>query len=367
MEEHAMRSEPVLRILAVRGLLLVLGVCSTAGALTHFKVASSADDEVFPTVCGTTVVYQFYSSRYDDWEIQGADVSDPALPVLFPITDVPGTDAYPVIDGNDVVWQHEYRPGEDWDIHAADISNRHAASRYVIAGTVHDERVPYVSGGVVVWQHLFVGAPDTDVFGARLTGQDDPNRFPVAASIDVDERYPCISGDLVVWNQRMPNVPQASLWGADISDPNNPRSFFTAMLLGDHEFPSISNGVVVGRETDGDGKVMLDNLFDPFNPEQISRSDRTACPKIHRHVVVWHEQDPSSRAWNIRAYNVRTGQEIVVTDRRMSDQMYPSVYAEPDSRRCIVVWQDNRDGNWDVYAAILDAADLGETPAPTQE
>jgi hypothetical protein len=51
----------------------------------------------------------------------------------------------------------------------------------------------------------------------------------------------------------------------------------------------------------------------------------------------------------------------------MSDQMHPSVYAEPDNRRCIIVWQDNRDGNWDVYAAILDAADLDETEAPTQE
>jgi hypothetical protein len=52
------------------------------------------------------------------------------------------------------------------------------------------------------------------------------------------------------------------------------------------------------------GKVMIDSLFDPFNPEGISSSTRTACPKIHRRIVAW--QDESNGTWDIRGLNLIT-------------------------------------------------------------
>lgn len=351
-----MRSKSPNRSLIAASLCLILAASASARALTVFAVATTGDDETFPTVSGNTVVWQFYNSRYGDWDIEGADISNTASPQGFAITDVPGDDHYPVVDGNDVVWQHQYRPDSDWDIHAADISNRPGVARYMVSATVDDERLPYVANGVVVWQHMFLGAPDWDILGAHLTGEDDPEAFFVAGSIDVQELYPCISGNLVVWHQKTPEVPQPFVWGADISDPCNPRSFYTTMVLGEHEIPCISNGWIVGRESDDVGRVVTDNLFDPFNPEEISRSGLTGCPKIHEHIVVWH--DFSNGTWDIRAYNLITRQEISVTDRKMSDQMNPAVYVDLEQEHAIIVWQDNRDGNWDIYAAVLDETEV---------
>jgi len=357
-----MRSELSGKSFVAAGLCLILAASGAVAQMTVFPVATTGDDEEYPTVSGGTVVWQFYNSRYDDWDIRGADISDEGVLRDFQITDVPGTDAYPMIDGNDVVWQHEYQPGLDWDIHAADLSNRAYIHTYIVSATADDERLPSVSGSVVVWQHMFFGESDWDILGAYLTGADDPEVIYVSTGIGVNELFPCISGELVVWNQKKPDADDPCVWGADISDPCQPHTFYTTMALGEYEMPCISGGWIVGRDTDDVGRVLLDNLFDPFNPEEISHSGQTACPRIHGHFVVW--QDFSNGTWDIRAYNRITRQEIVVTDRKMSDQMNPSVYVDAAQARATIVWQDNRDGNWDIYAATLETPEIIEPPTP---
>jgi beta propeller repeat protein len=351
-----MRSRISNKSLTVTSLCLVLAAATAARALTVFRVATGKDDEEFPSVSGNTVVWQFYNSRYDDWDIAGADISNTATPADFTISDIAGADFYPVIDGNDVVWQHHYRENSDGDVYGARIANGRRTSLYAVSATMDEERLPSVSDGVVVWQHKFSDVPDWDILGARLTGKDNPEPFYVSANIDVDELFPCISGSLVVWQQRSPDLPQPFVYGADISDPNRPRVFYTTMALGENEIPSLSKGWLVARETDGVGKVVVDNLFDPFNPEGISSSGRTGNPRIHKHIVVW--QDQSNNTWDIRAYNLSTRQEIVVTNMKMSNQVNPAVYVDTERQRAIIVWQDDRDGNWDIYAAILDGAEV---------
>jgi beta propeller repeat protein len=110
------------------------------------------------------------------------------------------------------------------------------------------------------------------------------------------------------------------------------------------------------------GKVFVDNLFDPFNPEGISGSGLTACPRIHKHLIVW--QDQSNGTWDIRGYNLLTRQEFVVTNMRMSDQVNPAVYVDSQHQRAIIVWQDDRDGTWDIYAAVVDGPEVATAAAP---
>ena len=50
----------------------------------------------------------------------------------------------------------------------------------------------------------------------------------------------------------------------------------------------------------------------------------------------------------------------MITDRKMSDQVNPSVYVDTEQQRAIIVWQDDRDGNWDIYAAVLEGPEVAE-------
>ena len=63
-------------------------------------------------------------------------------------------------------------------------------------------------------------------------------------------------------------------------------------------------------------------------------------------------QDNKARGnWDIWLW--RSGQEAVALITSAGDQMYPAT----DGRT--VVWQDNRNGNWDIYAYSLDAKKEG--------
>ncbi len=336
-----MRSESPTKATFVPCVLLVLAACSAAHAITVFKVASTADDELYPSVSGNTVVWQYFNSDYGDWDIMGAQIFDDSAGESFLIADFNGNDEFPIIDGNDVVWQFQYDQDSGSDVYGARVENGRTVARFAVSATEDNELLPWVSDGVAVWQHGFAGALDWDVLGAFLTGLDDPAPFIVSAAIDVNEMFPCISGNLVVWQERSSDLPAPFVYGADISDTNGPRVFYTNMALGDGEMPSLSDGWLVGRETDGVGKVMFDDLYDPFNPAGISSSGLTAYPKIHKHIVVW--QDQSNGTWDIRGYNLVTGQEFVVTNQKSSQQVNPAVYVDVEAQRAIVVWQDDRE------------------------
>lgn len=344
------------------GTVAIFSLCLTARALTIFPVAVTEDDETYPCVSGDTVVWQAFNSRYGDWDILGAQVSNGTALPSFPVGDFPNDDRFPIIDGNDVVWQHQYSPGGDGDIYGARLAEGRAMARFAVSNSSDDEVLPWVSNGVAVWQHRFAGAADWDILAAHLTGADNPAAFAVSVVVDVNELFPCISGNLVVWQESASDLPQPFVHGADISDPNSPRTFYTTMALGSEQIPSLSDGWLVGRETDDAGRVVVDNLYDPFNPEGISSSTQTAVPRIHKHVVVW--QDRSNGTWDIRGYNLVTGQEFIVTDLEMSDQVNPAVYVYPDEDQAIVVWQDNRNGNWDIYAALLDGPEVATQTGP---
>jgi len=69
-------------------------------------------------------------------------------------------------------------------------------------------------------------------------------------------------------------------------------------------------------------------------------------PATDGDTVVW--QDNRNGNWDIYAYDLNTSKEVQIT----SD---PSDQTNPDVDNGVVVWQDKRDGNWDIYAYDLKA------------
>ncbi|MEN6425226.1 MAG: hypothetical protein ABFE13_07680, partial [Phycisphaerales bacterium] len=82
-----MQSESLHKPPCAASLLTLLAVCAAAHAITIFPVAATEDDETYPTVSGNTVVWQFYNSRYGDWDIEGAQVSSGEVSPSFTVAD----------------------------------------------------------------------------------------------------------------------------------------------------------------------------------------------------------------------------------------------------------------------------------------
>ena len=69
-------------------------------------------------------------------------------------------------------------------------------------------------------------------------------------------------------------------------------------------------------------------------------------PAVFGHYVVW--QDERGGDWDIYAYDLNTQQEFTVCTAT-GDQHFPAIYGN------VVVWQDERNGNSDIYAYNLNA------------
>ncbi|MHC4520838.1 MAG: hypothetical protein ACYTAS_19785, partial [Planctomycetota bacterium] len=78
-------------------------------------------------------------------------------------------------------------------------------------------------------------------------------------------------------------------------------------------------------------------------------------PDVDGHLVVW--QDNRHGDWDIFGYNLVTGRMFQITDDP-DDQIHAAISGRT------VVWQDNRLGRWNVYAAVLDGPVVAGCSAP---
>ncbi len=72
-------------------------------------------------------------------------------------------------------------------------------------------------------------------------------------------------------------------------------------------------------------------------------------PDIEGNIVVW--QDNRNNNWDIFGYNLTTQKEFQITDES-HDQTNPAISGN------VVVWQDNRNGNSEIYAVVLDGPEV---------
>ena len=110
----------------------------------------------------------------------------------------------------------------------------------------------------------------------------------------------------------------------------------------------------------GNWDIYAADISEPNRPVEfaISRCNSSQTnPDIDGHIVVW--QDYRNDNWDIFGYNLTTQKEFQITDNP-ADQTAPAISGN------IVVWQDNRSGTWDIYAVMLGGSEAGKCTSGIQ-
>ena len=156
-----------------------------------------AGDQTHPVVYGATVVWQHFITDEDvgDWDIRMADISDMNEPEVFAVSNLIGVDEQrPAISGHTVVW--EETDGTDFDIYGADVTDPCLPLVFPVAPFGLDQRNPAIDRNTVVWEDNFFG--DWDLLGADIWLRDEPAQLAVAL-FENDQQSAVVSRGTVVW------------------------------------------------------------------------------------------------------------------------------------------------------------------------
>ena len=134
-------------------------------------VLGDANDQMSPAIFEDLMVWQDFVVWQDaaDWDIRMADISDRNEPQLYVVSQVAFNDEQkPAIHGNIVVWQDG--TADDFDIYGADVTDPNWPLEFPIAAFEANQKRPAIYRMVVVWADDFFA--DSDIFAADIWRRD---------------------------------------------------------------------------------------------------------------------------------------------------------------------------------------------------
>jgi len=344
---------------SMRGIViwLVLLVSSVAfGAIEIFPIARRPGNQQFPAIDDCTVAWQ--DDRNGDWDIGVADISN--LGSIDPLTfaDMFNEAQYPAVSGNVVVWQSKFFMYEDWDIAGRDVSTE---TLFDVVATPADECGPAISGNLVIVQTRQSGYADWDILGVDISNRSDPQPFWIDTSNE-NQWHPDVHGRIVVYEDVFDGRSYVS--GLDLSDFDDPIWFPVRGVAGEQQFPAISGKWVVWQdEYEGASVTGGDNIFHPDLARlfDVDDAEDVSNPDVYNNVVVW--QDRRNGNWDIYGHNLTSKETFPVTSQG-ANQTHPAITFSPRLNAYVVVWQDDRNGKWDIYGAKLDGPEVAGCASP---
>lgn len=337
------------------GLLVSVG---QAGSWTEFALLPADDEQQAPDIWGNIVVWQQFVNEYGDYDIYIADINYPDEISIFVIGDA-NDQTNPSVFEDIVVWQDyvQWEGFADWDIRAADINNLDEPLIFEVSGIVdNDERNPAIHGNTVVWEDGDEG--DLNIYGADITDLGNPSEFQIAV-LEHDQQSPAVFRTTVVWQDNF--FGDWDIYAADIWQRNKPVEAPVSLVEKDQQNPAVSGNFVVWQDNFfGDWDIYAADISDleilrQADPNNVVEFAVTANefsqtnPDIDGNIIVW--QDNRNNNWDIFGYNLTTGKEFQITDDS-NDQTSPAISGS------VVVWQDNRKGHSQIYAVILDGPEI---------
>jgi len=282
--------------------------------------------QLHPRISATTVVWQ--DQRNSVWDIYYRELTAGAATRL-----TTGTvdHQWPAIDGTIIVWQ-DYRNGK-WDIYGYDLTSRQEFT--VAAGPGSKER-PAISGDWIAWQDNRNGNWDIYTYN-RLTQETIR-----VTSHERDQIHPALSGNNLVWEDYRHGL--GAIYRYDLTTRTESR---VTLDPANHTNPAVAAGTIVWT----DDRNSQRDIYE-YDPAQGTLRVTYAGgdhgqPALLNGLLVYTDYEAGLDDPNLSFRFLAGG----AGGRLTSD---PARQEEPALGTKLVVWQDNRDGNFQVYSAPLD-------------
>lgn len=289
-----------------------------------------AADQMHPRVSGTKAVWQ--DMRNGQWDIYLKDVAAGTNSIR--ITNDSTDHIRPAIDGNIIVWQEYGSSG--WDIYGFDISKGFdplVNTRFPISTAAGDQAQPVVAGNWVAWQDNRSG--NWDIYAYNLVTQETVQ----ITSHERDQLHPAISGTTVSWEDYRHGLGE--IYQYDLVTRTEKQAVFGPA---DETLPAVSGASLVWSDR---RNGQLDIYYNDPTRGALRVTYGTgdhSQPAILNDLIVYTDYETGTEDPNLsfRLLSNGAGQRLV------SD---PARQEEPAIGTNVVVWQDSRDGKYQIYYA----------------
>ena len=259
-----------------------------------------------PAVFGNKVAWQ--DDYYGNEDIYVLDMLDPFNQIELELTIDEYDQSNPAISGNTVVWQEETQVdienefGEvvdtiiEWDIWGADVTDPNYAEVYGINLYEANQQAPAIFRNNVVWQNDLFN--DWDIHSTDVWMKDTPVERGVSLVEQIDQQAPAVWGNYVVRHEDTDNGQD--IWAANTSDPENPVEFPICTADGLQRDPDIADNIIVWQDHRNDSWDIYGYNLTTGQEFQITDhpADQTN-PAVSGNLVVW--QDLREGYWSIYA------------------------------------------------------------------
>lgn len=282
-----------------------------------------AANQMHPRVSGTKAVWQ--DMRNGRWDIYLKDLAG-GVSQLIPSAS-PDRER-PAIDGNIVVWQ-DYRSG-NWDIYGYDLST---GIEFPISTASGDQTQPVIAGNWVAWQDNRSG--NWDIYAYNLITRETIQ----VTSHERDQLHPALSGTTLAWEDYRNGA--AEIYQYDLSARTETRVTFDTV---EQLLPAVSGTTFVWTDLRNGQKDVY--AYDPARGAirlTYGQGDHSQAA-ISGSLVVYTDYEAGANDPNLSFRDLSSG----AGGRLTSD---PSRQEEPAIGTGYVLWQDNRDGKYQIYYA----------------
>ncbi|MBI1921556.1 MAG: hypothetical protein HYS23_10825 [Geobacter sp.] len=282
-----------------------------------------AADQLHPRVSGTRVVWQ--DMRNGNWDIYTRDL---AAGDSVKITSGAADHQFPAVAGNIIVWQ-DNRNG-NWDIYGHDLAT---GTEFTVFSGEGDQERPVIAGEWMAWQDNRNG--NRDIYAYNLTARESVQ----LTSHERDQLHPAIAGTTVAWEDYRNGLGE--IYRYDLVSRTETR---VTLDPENQTLPALSAaGLVWTDQRNGQKDIYIHDPARGALRITYGTGDHSQAAILNDLLVYTdYEAGIDDPNLSFRALSGGAGGRLSSNAARQEEPAIGTGY---------ILWQDNRDGKFQIYAA----------------